>query len=336
MDYVSIIKDDVDLSQGHQYLRLPHPRSGAPQLYLPYATPSGQDSVLEAAKLNGASRRTWFIGESGIDAASILVHYPVDPLFLVIPLILFLVSDKSSVPHFQPLYDLLSTCASSPSFILPEPFTSSKGKRPASEGVNEDLSALLKLRSVKRAFKACCEVKVVSAAPPSPKASQPASPSPAAKRDKYYRPSVELVVKHLKSKVEFFAKPEEFEKFDHLIRALGRDGLLGKSADGPLLTMARKKAAIEHLSQWLSQPIVTKLIDSYDFTALNEYLASHNAALIAASQPITKEKKGAKDAAGTKRKASTSRGVESLKKVNTSNMAKLTSFFKPKEPKEKK
>ncbi|TYJ58445.1 hypothetical protein B9479_000651 [Cryptococcus floricola] len=335
MDYISIIKDDVDLSQGHQYLRLPHPRSGAPQLYLPYTTPSGQDCVLEAAKLNGASRRTWFVGESGIDAASILVHYPVDPLFLVIPLILSLVPENGSVLHFQPLYDLLSTCASSPSFILPEPFTS-KGKRPASEGVNEDLSALLKLKSVKRAFRACCEVKIISAAPPSPKASQPASPSPTAKGEKYYRPSIELVVKHLKSKVEFFAKPEEFEKFDHLIRAFGRDGMLGRSADDPLLTMARKKAAIEHLSQWLSQPIVTKLIDSYDFTALHEYLASHNAALAAASQPITKAKKGAKETAATKRKASSSRGVESLKKVNTSKMTKLTSFFKPKEPKEKK
>jgi ribonuclease H2 subunit B len=36
-------------------------------------------------------------------------------------------------------------------------------------------------------------------------------------------------------------------------------------------------------------------------------------------------------AAGTKRKSTSSRGVEALKKVNTTSMNKLTSFFKPKE-----
>lgn len=44
--------------------------AGEPQLYLPYITAAGQDVVLEAAKLNGSQRRTWFIGDSGIDGAS--------------------------------------------------------------------------------------------------------------------------------------------------------------------------------------------------------------------------------------------------------------------------
>lgn len=43
---------------------------GEPQLYLPYVTAAGQDVVLEAARLNGSQRRTWFIGDSGIDGAS--------------------------------------------------------------------------------------------------------------------------------------------------------------------------------------------------------------------------------------------------------------------------
>jgi ribonuclease H2 subunit B len=51
----------------------------------------------------------------------------------------------------------------------------------------------------------------------------------------------------------------------------------------------------------------------------------------AAQQPIVNPGKETK---GTKRKAlPASRGVESLKKVNTSKMNKLTSFFKPKEEK---
>lgn len=68
------------------------------------------------------------------------------------------------------------------------------------------------------------------------------------------------------------------------------------------------------------------------FAALEEHLASRSAAAFAASQITTSSSK--KEAEGTKRKAPpASRGVESLKKVNTSNMAKLTSFFKPKDKK---
>lgn len=68
------------------------------------------------------------------------------------------------------------------------------------------------------------------------------------------------------------------------------------------------------------------------FAALEEYLDSRSAATFAASQITTFSNK--KEAKGTKRKAlPASRGVESLKKVNTSNMAKLTSFFKPKDKK---
>jgi ribonuclease H2 subunit B len=63
-------------------------------------------------------------------------------------------------------------------------------------------------------------------------------------------------------------------------------------------------------------------------------LCNRTAAQIAASAPITQSKSEAALKAGVKRKAAPgSRGVESLKKVNTSSMSKLTSFFKPKEGK---
>lgn len=64
-------------------------------------------------------------------------------------------------------------------------------------------------------------------------------------------------------------------------------------------------------------------------------MADRAAAAAAAAAPIVSEKKTASGA--TKRKAvAGSRGVEALKKVNTQGMAKMTSFFKPKEKKEKK
>jgi ribonuclease H2 subunit B len=55
------------------------------------------------------------------------------------------------------------------------------------------------------------------------------------------------------------------------------------------------------------------------------------AATLAASMPPSNSNKDKAAAAAAKRKATTgSRGVEALKKVNTSSMAKMTSFFKPK------
>ncbi|WWD19530.1 hypothetical protein CI109_103991 [Kwoniella shandongensis] len=334
MDYISIVKDDVDLSKSNRYLRLPHPRTGQAQLYLPYTTSTGIESVLEVVKINGSHRRTWFIGESGIDAGSILIHYPIDPLFLVIPLILALIPNGASPPPFQPLSDLISAVSTSSQFSLSPPFVASSSKTPSSyERFNEDLSTLLETKSVRKVFKACCEKKVVPMAPPSPP-TESQSESQSSSKQRYYRPSLPLIINHLKKKVEYFAREEEFEKFDHLVRGLGRDGLLDAEADKELLRLARLKAGCEHLAQWLPPAVLPKLVESYDFTTLNTYLANRTAASMAASQqPSTGSGKEAK---GVKRKAApASRGVEALKKVNTNNMAKLTSFFKPKEGKEK-
>lgn len=70
---------------------------------------------------------------------------------------------------------------------------------------------------------------------------------------------------------------------------------------------------------------------------LSQYLANRTAAQIAASAPLTQTKSDPALKAGAKRKAPpASRGVESLKKVNTSSMNKLTSFFKAKDGDKKK
>lgn len=73
---------------------------------------------------------------------------------------------------------------------------------------------------------------VISTAPPSP---DPSS-SPQPPTQSFYRPSQDLIIQHLKRKAGFFAGPEEFEKFDHLVRGLGRDGLLEKDIDEELLS----------------------------------------------------------------------------------------------------
>jgi ribonuclease H2 subunit B len=86
-----------------------------------------------------------------------LIHYPVDPLFLVIPLLFPLtrVENGNTVP-FQPLSSLISTISASPAHSLVAPFT--KEKAPTA-GWNEDVDKLLGIKSVRRVFKLCCERK---------------------------------------------------------------------------------------------------------------------------------------------------------------------------------
>ncbi|WWC71895.1 uncharacterized protein I206_105854 [Kwoniella pini CBS 10737] len=325
MEYISVIKDDVDLSKSQRYLRIPHSRTGQAQLYLPYTNSDGQESILELIKLNGSQRRTWFIGDSGIDAGNILVHYPMDPLFLVIPIVLAL-SNSNNAQSFQPFSDLISTASSLPSFTLPEPFTGPIKPGQSSTGYNRDLESLLKLKIIRKVLRACCEKKVIP--------SVTSSPSSKTTEQKYYRPSIPMILNHLKKKVEHFAQPEEFEKFDHLVRGLSKDGLLGDDYE-ELRNLSRIQASIDHLSQWLPREITQQLLNSYDFTALSIHVKNRTAASIAASQQPKNTSNKDKDVKGTKRKAPTSKGVEALKKVNTNSMNKLTSFFKPKEGKKK-
>jgi len=79
--------------------------------------------------------------------------------------------------------------------------------------------------------------------------------------------------------VDHFAAPETYEKFDHLVRGLGRDGLLETSANAELVArmfpfqafatlanyvVARLKGSIEHLAQYLSPTILTALNAQYE------------------------------------------------------------------------
>lgn len=81
------------------------------------------------------------------------MHVPVDPLFLVIPIVLSLIS---SATHFQPLSDLVAQASVNPDFALPEPFSREAIK---GGGFNEDVGRLLAIKSVRRVFKLCCEKK---------------------------------------------------------------------------------------------------------------------------------------------------------------------------------
>ncbi|CAD6573945.1 MAG: hypothetical protein TREMPRED_000969 [Tremellales sp. Tagirdzhanova-0007] len=169
-------------------------------------------------------------------------------------------------------------------------------------------------------------------APPSPPLDSHADDSRREeKKQVYYRPSLDLTLRLLRLKIDYFASPSQFCKFDHLVRSLGRDGILETGSDSvELLKQARIEASLAHLSQWLPAGIVASLFESYDLSKLSHHLANRSAATTAASiLPIQSSKVQEK---GAKRKPlPASRGVEALKKVNTTSMNKMTSFFKPKD-----
>ncbi|WOO82953.1 uncharacterized protein LOC62_04G006433 [Vanrija pseudolonga] len=317
-EYIAVIKEDL-LHTRAEYLRLPHPRTGQPQLYVPHA----DGSLSEVSKVSGAHGRTWFIGDT-IAPGSMLVHQPVDALFLAIPIALDLIPSAKAPAPFQPLPDLLATASSSSAFALKPAFSPSA----AVEAYNADVQRLVGLKAFRRAFKACCDKRSV-AAPPSP---PPEGGESKTKGQTYYRPSIDAIVRVLRRKVDLLASPEQFGKFDHLLRGLGRDGLLVAGVDEGLVQAARNRAAIEHVAQYLPSTLLPSLTATYDFTALEEHDANRAAAAAAAAAPVVNEKK---EKGGVKRKApvkETSRGVEALKKVNTTGAQRsmMAGFFKPK------
>ncbi|EIW72256.1 hypothetical protein M231_04940 [Tremella mesenterica] len=333
---IFVINEQVDLSKSCQYLRLPHPRTGQPQLYLPTTSCSNSGSrivtndeeperyygLVQVVRFNKG--RTWFILPDTIDVGDILLHIPIDPLFLVIPLITSLIPNGDSNTPFQPLEDLFSQLISSSSFAIPPPFSKEpqNGDKNEEGRYNPDIGRLLEIRIISDVFKLCCDQKDIS--------------SETEITETYYRPSLSLILNLIQQKVDHFQR-NEFHKFDHLIRSLLRDGILVHTDQGDyglatgveemVWEQARQKAAVEHMNEWLSSVVQTALMDTYDFSALKNHLANRAAADIISSQPVVNDK----PKAGVKRKAPpASRGVEMLKKVNTSNMSKLTSFFKPK------
>lgn len=91
----------------------------------------------------------------------------------------------------------------------------------------------------------------------------------------YYRPSREAIVALLKAKTDHLADPATFNKFDHLVRGLGRDGLSEPGADEKVVSgelhafptnrlAARSKAAAEHIAQYITPDLLKDLLSCYE------------------------------------------------------------------------
>ncbi|KAH9935311.1 ribonuclease H2, subunit B [Fomitopsis serialis] len=298
-----------------RFLRLPHPRTGLPALFFPPELPDrSKSTILEVQAVTPPNPRSWFMPEGEVmKDGQLLILTPVDPVFLLIPLLRCSCPTDNAPSNFRSAEDLfevatsayLQTSGSTPSQGEPTPYSS------------DDLLRLLSYRCIDSAMRRICEVKEITA------------------DIVVYRYSQEKTTNYLKTKVDRLAKPAICETSSTIVRQLAKDGLMDDGKE-ELLSSARIKAACELLSQYLSNDLYTILLTQYDFAALDAHLQTIQAEQMASIEdtPIPKAKRGKAqsqtgEAAEKKRKApaKASTGVEKLKKVNVNGMSKISSFF---------
>ncbi|KDN49784.1 hypothetical protein RSAG8_01849, partial [Rhizoctonia solani AG-8 WAC10335] len=307
-------------------LRLPHPRSGLPALFVNHGS-----TLLELHAVTPDAPRSWFVGQSVVSNGNLLLMTPIDPAFI------FILSSKRLAP-FKPTDDLIEEAISSYS---------------PPEAHKADIASFMALDCVRKALRQLCETKdvpqdltvhkpsteriiafikrrierVISAQqPPEPSTSEPTSePTPET------APSSTLET------------PQSFATIQRQHLRLG----LSVSELGPLdcpkaqstRAATRIKIASEVVGNWVEESLMEQVLATYDISAYTAHAAVRaeqaRAELAASTARLEAAEagKGSKSKAGEKRKAGVqpSRGVDKLKKANTRGMASLTTFFGKKE-----
>ncbi|KAH9931096.1 ribonuclease H2, subunit B [Epithele typhae] len=296
-------------------LKLLHPRTGTLSLFLPYTSPNNAKStILEVQSVSPPNRRSWFMQNEVQEDGKLLIMTPIDPIFLLIPLI-HATQSVDGPGLFRPFDEVFEDA-------LSKMKSSAKGDEEEGRRITltDDMSILASLSCVHAAMGRICDHKDIG-------------------HDiLVYRYSAERTLEYLRSKVSRLSQQSVSELSSTLTRQFARDGLLEDGKD-ELLEAARKKAACELLSHYLPREVYDQLVASYDFSGLDEYVKGIKAetmALASANMNTVeaRESRGSVNKVmdeDKKRKApKTSAGVEKLKKVNIKGMAKLSTFFQKK------
>lgn len=327
-------------------LRLPHPRTGLPALFLPH-----DSSILELHTIAPDAPRSWFVGQSVVSDGKILLMTPVDPAFLLIPFLRAALSHEPQHPY-KPTDDLIDEVIACHS---------------ESGESQSDLRRFLSLDCVRGALRILCETKDI---PPD---------------ITVHRPSNERILAFLKRRVERVILAQKYQEpapettsetptdpepspdatTDPVVAAVSENTApgpvfptihrqhlrLGLSVTelGPdtcstaqsIRSAAHIKIACEVVGTWVEEGLMSELIETYDLSAFTahetaraEQARSELAAARSRAEAAEAGKgKGKGKGAGDKRKAGAqaTRGVEKLKKVNTKGMSSLTTFFGKKE-----
>ncbi|KAG8788370.1 hypothetical protein FRC15_004650 [Serendipita sp. 397] len=73
------------------FLKLPHPRTDLPALFLPFSSESSVDreeQILEVQAVNPPASRSWFTDDNTVlEDGRLLLLTPIDPMFLLLPIL---------------------------------------------------------------------------------------------------------------------------------------------------------------------------------------------------------------------------------------------------------
>ncbi|KZV85867.1 hypothetical protein EXIGLDRAFT_741256 [Exidia glandulosa HHB12029] len=293
-----------------RFVRLPHPRTNLPCLFLPYESAGGQSAILEVQAISPDAERSWFMnGTHVVEDGKLLVYTPIDPAFLLAPLLQLSEPSEGQPGQYLPaedLFDFVSVRLT----IAADTVTTTPAEK-----ANADVLHLLRFRCIGEALRRVCDYKELN------------------EDMTVYRFSRQKLVNYARAKVDHLASPDVFSKFRVLVRGLAKEGLADDiESKKDITTQARLRAACDLVSQYLAPETNATLTAMFDFSALDAYLSTLQDDLF----PTTKKTSAAASLPaqekGTKRKAEKqgSRGVEKLKKANTAGMSKLSSFFQKK------
>ncbi|KAH9061335.1 ribonuclease H2, subunit B [Lactarius vividus] len=292
-------------------LRLPHPRTAVPSLFIPYGRPepaggpSGGWGILEVQSVSPPNPRSWFFTEGEVVSdGKLLVMTPIDPAFLVIPILQAIKPKDGSAGIFQPMDDIFDEAASKivqGSTTIPQ----------------EDIVSLTRYDCIVDALKRVCDFQDITP------------------ELKVYRYSEDKMIEYLQAKVTRLSRHEVVEKSRTIIRNFAKDGLMDDGKED-LLELGRTRSACDLVSQYLAPSVYSALLAKYDFTSLETHIKAVKAedmAVALAGAPMAKSRAAAEeDGDNKKRKAKSkaSRGVEILKKVDVSKMGKVSMYFQKK------
>ncbi|GJE92210.1 ribonuclease H2, subunit [Phanerochaete sordida] len=312
LDALVVKLNEAEAPQTLQFLRLPHPRTGIPSLFLPYAKPDGKSSIVEVQMVAPPNDRSWFMSEGQIvQDGKLLLMTPVDPAFLLVPILHALSPSSAQAGTFRPMDDMLEDAVEK--LIQSAP----SKKDPSARLCKEDLLHFVSLDCARNAVSRICEKKQIT------------------EELAVYKYSPDVVLENLRQKVARLNSQAMFDASRTLTRALAKDGLMDDGKDD-LLEMGRLKASCDLVSQYVPDHLHKQLLASYDFAPLEKHLAALAEEAVAQAaadmkKVEMKESKGsAAEKAGGKKRKTASMGVEKLKKANTKGMAKLSTFFQAK------
>ncbi|KZT43614.1 hypothetical protein SISSUDRAFT_1057612 [Sistotremastrum suecicum HHB10207 ss-3] len=287
-----------------RFLQLPHPRTGLWSLFLshPESESSGspKNSFLEVQSISPTNTRSWFLENHVVEDGKLLMFTPVDPAFLLAPLL-----QVSQPTRFQPVDDVLENTLNQ--VIESMEFLGSAQRKRV---LREDVGAFLQLECTKKALFRISDTQEINS-------------------DLHVvRFSETKWLEVLAAKIARLARPEVAGNFKTITRSLARDGLLSEE-HASLTELGRIKCACDMVSQYLSADMASTLLSRYDLSSLTQHLDKLDQESVMKVEVEKKKTTGnAKETKKRKANRQASKGVEKLMKANTTGMAKLSSFFK--------